>query len=321
MNASQQSGPVFWSSEALARMSEQMVSTSPTRPQDDASTSLQNATAALNVATLTDTLASNAAARTPMPNLATTSPPPMSIPPAPAVVAPAALPLSMPPVISFADGRFVYEPYPIVSLRQAIGPAVCDEMLAAWPPQHFFSYRRELGSRFSLSSDVNSTNCEWYIENTPLWRDLHYYVVSPVFIDNVLGTLAAGGIDTGYRSEQITSRFEFAMIGGDGGHAMPHTDPPGRVVTIEMFVAAADEWDPEWGGGVAMLKPTDIAKNYNVTNRPARFEEMTCLETFSYLPGGGVLIVKTFNSHRAIYPMTGPPQSLRRSLVITLDEV
>jgi hypothetical protein len=32
------------------------------------------------------------------------------------------------------------------------------------------------------------------------------------------------------------------------------------------------------------------------------------------------MVVKTFNAYRAIYPMTGPPQSLRRSLLITLDD-
>jgi hypothetical protein len=111
------------------------------------------------------------------------------------------------------------------------------------------------------------------------------------------------------------------MIGADGGHMMPHTDPPQRVLSIEIYIVREGEWEPTWGGGTAMLKPTDISQNYNFMNQAARFEEMTCLQTFPYLPGRGVVLMKTFNSHRAIYPMSGPAEAMRRCLTITLDNV
>ncbi|MCA9099519.1 MAG: hypothetical protein KDA63_00100 [Planctomycetales bacterium] len=299
-----QTGPVFWSSEALARMSQALDGTdlSP-------------------VSELGGRL--DASPRSAMPNLAT-PPLPHSLPPLPAVKA-TAIPGSEPSqairsLISLDGGRFVYEPYPIVSLPQMVDTATCREMLAQWPPQNFFANRRDFGSRYTLSEQANGTNFAWYVANTAPWSALHDVATSRAFVENVLATLAAGRIDTGLRAERLQVGFEFSMLAGNGGHMMPHTDPPGRMATIEIFIGEAGSWDPAWGGGLAMLKPTDIAGNYNVTNRPARFEEMTCLETFPCRPGSGVIVIKTFNSHRAVYPMTAPAQTMRRSIVITLDD-
>jgi hypothetical protein len=329
MDAQQQPGPVFWSSNALAQMS------SPEAPPQQMNAP-QMATGALDVTMPLTALPPTALpstamppavvptavlppTRTMMPNLAATSPPPMSIPPLPsatqAVIAEPAARL-----ISLDAGQFGYEPYPIIALEQMIDRRVCDEMLSQWPPQHFFRYRRELGSTYALSDESNGTNYEWYIANTPLWRDFHAHVTSPAFVQYVLDTLSGGQIVTGYRAEQLMPRLEFSMIAAEGGHVMPHTDPPQRVVTIEIYMVGQGEWDPAWGGGTAMLKPTDIKQNYNFMNEPARFEQMTCLQTFPYLSGHGVMLVKTFNSHRAIYPMTGPARTLRRCLTITLDD-
>ena len=92
MKANEQTGPIFWSSEALARMSNALSSSGPTRPHENASALLEGASATIDVTMPTGampnhTLAPSAAERAPMPNLATVSPPPMSIPPAPALTA------------------------------------------------------------------------------------------------------------------------------------------------------------------------------------------------------------------------------------------
>lgn len=310
MDVQQQTGPVFWSSDALAQMTPQAVLAQHMAPPS--STAMPNP---IPSASRPNGNARSATDRILMPKLAAASPPPMSIPPAPT-----ATPASPAKFISLADGRFSYEPYPIIGLGQTIDRGVQDEMLAQWPPQHFFKFRRELGSVYALSAESNGTNFEWYIENTPVWRDLHAHVTSSAFVQYVLDTLAAGQIVTGYRAQQLTSRFEFSMLAAEGGHVMPHTDPPQRVITIEIFLVGQNEWDPAWGGGTAILKPTDITQNYNFMNQPARFEQMTCLETFPYLSGDGVMLVKTFNSYRAIYPMTGRAPAVRRCLVITLDD-
>lgn len=343
MDAQQQTGPVFWSSNALVQMSplaEDTLPHDPTAALDAAmppslvmpsttampsTTVMPSTTAMPNGVPSADALRGAPPSRAPMPNLAATSPPPMSIPPAPTrTPAPPATPavVSAPAarLVSLADGQFSYEPYPIIGFGEMIDRGVYDEMLALWPPQHFFTYRRELGSVYTLSKESNGTNYEWFIENTPLWREFHAHVTSPTFVQYVLDTLAAGQIVTGYRAEQLTPGLDFSMIAAEGGHVMPHTDPPQRVVTIEIYMVGPGEWDPAWGGGTAMLKPTDIKQNYNFMNQPARFEQMTCLQTFPYLSGHGVMLLKTFNSHRAIYPMTGPAQTVRRCLTITLDD-
>lgn len=222
--------------------------------------------------------------------------------------------------LSLEQVQFAYEPYPIGVFGEAFPAAQYQELLAAWPPDHFFAYMPGLGEKYSLSEKNNPVNYEWFIGNTPIWQQLHQYLKSGPFIASVLKRLYAHRINLGYKPEDLTCRFEFSMMGAHGGHIKPHTDLQQKVITIVVFMARPGEWDTSYGGGTSVLKMKDPRRSFNLLSEMAEFDDVKCLHTFPYAANSGILFIKTFNSWHAVYPLTGPADLMRRSLTINIED-
>lgn len=224
------------------------------------------------------------------------------------------------PYFSLERMAMAYEPYPIGFFGEAFGEADYFELLHSWPPDHFFAYMPKLGEKYSLSERNNAVNYHWFIENTPPWARLHRYIKSAEFTGYLLKRLQDQHIALGYKPEQLTTRFEFSMMGAAGGHIRPHTDLPQKVCTLVVFMAHLDEWDASYGGGTSVVRRKDAERSFNQLSEMCAFDEVECLHTFPYAANCGVVFIKTFNSWHAVFPMTGPAHLMRRSLTINLED-
>lgn len=120
----------------------------------------------------------------------------------------------------------------------------------------------------------------------------------------------------------LRTRFEFSMLPADGGYLKPHTDGVTKLITLVYSMAEEDEWNPAWGGGTATLRPRDITRNFNFLNQMREFDEYDQLHSFAFVPNQCVVFVKTFNSHHAVYPMTGTGSGvMRRTLTVNIERV
>ena len=70
-----------------------------------------------------------------------------------------------------------------------------------------------------------------------------------------IGKLARGHLRS--TRGRLGARFEYSMLPVDGGHVLPHTDAPGKIVTIIVSILDDDEWDPAFGGGTDINRPVD----------------------------------------------------------------
>jgi hypothetical protein len=130
--------------------------------------------------------------------------------------------------------------------------------------------------------------------------------------------LARGRIDAGRPG--LSARFEFSMLPADGGSVIPHTDSPGKVITIVVSMITTENWDPRFGGGTDVNRPKDPRLYYNELNRQAGFDEMEVLETFPFEPNQAVVFVKTFNSWHSVRPMAGAgSKAMRKTLTINIE--
>lgn len=255
--------------------------------------------------------------------------------------------MSAPALLRLAGARFDYEPYPVLYSRPVFPEADYGELAAAWPRQNLFAFMPKLGSKYSLSEVNEPDNYVRFIRSTPCWRRLYEWVKDPAFVRDTLGVLAAGGVDLGLararvdtlhdllprwrraalglaraagrRRRRLRTRFEFSMMSAAGGHIMPHTDHPTKLVTIVLAMNAAGEWDPAWGGGTAIQKPRDPRESYNQLNRQVPFEACEVLREYPFEPNQAVVFVKTFNSLHAVYPMRGPALAMRKTLTINIE--
>ena len=111
------------------------------------------------------------------------------------------------------------------------------------------------------------------------------------------------------------------MLPADGGHVLPHTDSPGKIITIVVSMARPGEWDPSFGGGTDINRARDAKLKFNYVNRQAGFEDMEVLHTFEFRPNQAVVFIKTYNSWHSVRPMTvkGSPL-MRRTLTIVVEE-
>jgi hypothetical protein len=223
-------------------------------------------------------------------------------------------------------------------------PGLYEELVASYPPREMFDYLAKVGHKYSLSEKNNPRQYAAWIASHPRWREFHQSVKSREFIESVLAALKERGVDTGYKARVsagkrlgklarnlarghidagkpgLSARFEFSMLPADGGSVIPHTDSPGKVITLVVSMIADGEWEPAFGGGTDVNKPKDPRLYYNELNRQAGFDEMEVLETFPFDPNQVVVFVKTFNSWHSVRPMTGKGSTaMRKTLTINIE--
>jgi hypothetical protein len=217
-------------------------------------------------------------------------------------------------------------------------------MLSSYPDPERFAYLPEVGHKYSLSEKNNPKDYHEIVRSRPVWREFHKWVKSEAFIKGLMQALREHHIDLGYSKlptatqrlmklarnalrghldagrAPLSARFEFSMLPAAGGSVIPHTDSPGKIVTLVISMVDDDEWDPSYGGGTDVNRPKDVRLAYNELNRQAGFEDMEVLETFEFTPNQAVIFVKTFNSWHSVRPMTGNgSDAMRKTLTINVE--
>lgn len=246
----------------------------------------------------------------------------------------------------FDHAHFRYEPYPICAIPEVLDPGTYKALVESYPPIELFTTLPEVGNKYVLSEKYNGRAYRRFIASTPVWKELHDWIKSEAFIDAVDELLKRSGVDVGlkaYRASfpvrwkkllrdlfvhrrlprvhpQLYTRFEFSMLPSDGGCVIPHTDSPGKLITLVVSMVGEGEWDPSLGGGTDVNRPKDMRRSYNELNRNVAFEDVEVLHTFEFLPNQCVLFIKTFNSLHSVRPMAVPgPRRMRRTLTINIE--
>lgn len=246
-------------------------------------------------------------------------------------------------MLSLETLELEYEPFPIGLARAVIAPDVYAEMVRTFPDVADFRFRESKGNKFALSQQHHRMAYYRHIRQHAVWREFYDYIKSRQFIDSTLAKLQDRSIDLGvarksvgermkarFRSlkkgapmphfPHLSARFEFSAMPVMGGSIRPHTDNPNKTVVLVLAILEEGEWNPEYGGGTAIVRPKDRTKIYNVMNHYLDFGEVDVMQTFPFQPNQCVVFVQTFNSWHAVCPMTGDdPGKLRRTLTINIE--
>lgn len=247
---------------------------------------------------------------------------------------------------SYDQLQFQYEPFPIGLAKPIMEDSIYQELIEQYPPVEIFKSLPKIGSKFSLSERYHSKEYQNFIESNPVWREFHRWIKSDAFINEIMDVLRKHHIDLGYglpppsaakrvrkfikslsrgqipASTKLQSRFEFSMLPAAGGHVLPHSDAPAKIVTLIVSMVREGEWDPAFGGGTDVNRPKSDLLSFNQLNRNASFEDMEVLNTFDFTPNQAVIFIKTFNSWHSVRPMTGMNSTaMRKTLTINIEEV
>jgi hypothetical protein len=248
-------------------------------------------------------------------------------------------------LLKFEQSTFRYEPFPIGVTRPVFEPDVYEELLDNWPAQELFAFMPKLGKKYSLSELNEPGNYHQFIQDSPLWRTFHREIKSTEFVRSVLRLLARQHIELGISEgvevnsqkrrwfastnwaqkvlqkdvQALKTRFEFSMLPADGGHIKPHTDSPGKIITLVLSMVRAGEWEASWGGGTTVLRAKEARQNFNYLNRQLEFHETDVLDTYEFEPNQCVVFIKTFNSLHAVSPLTGSSDQMRKTLTINIE--
>ena len=247
-------------------------------------------------------------------------------------------------VFRYDSLQFRYEPFPIGLARPLMDEAHYREMLRSYPETERFAYLPEVGHKYSLSEKNNAAAYHEIVRSRPVWREFHQWLKSANFIKGLMQVLREHHIDLGYSKlptpstrlikfarnalrghldagrAPLSARFEFSMLPAAGGSVIPHTNSPGKIVTLVVSMVGDDEWDPAFGGGTDVNRPKDVRLAYNELNRQAGFEDMEVLDTFEFTPNQGVIFVKTFNSWHSVRPMRDNGSgAMRKTLTINIE--
>jgi hypothetical protein len=251
--------------------------------------------------------------------------------------------------LNFQNFIFDYEPYPVAVAREFVEPEMYREMVNNFPPGEIFgTFNDGKSHKKSLSELYRPDDYHRFVRATPVYREFYGYIKSREFIRDVLECFERNSIHLGLSETKITSsslplkgaffnklekvarrlrrkkglraRFEFSALPSDGGSIRPHTDAPGKLITLVLSVVPPGEWNPAWKGGTEILRPKDIRKSYNFMNHYLDFDECETLKTFEYVPNQCVLFLKTFNSLHCVAPIQNPGGGLyRKTLTINIE--
>ena len=170
------------------------------------------------------------------------------------------------------------------------------DLLRHWPATSLFEFKPVLGNKYSLSEVNNPDNYRRFIAETPCWHVLHARIKSPAFVHYVIDLLKRHSLDMGLQGSKVEdqrstgrriaaalryaagrfprkslrSRFEFSMMTADGGNILPHTDSPGKLITLVLSMVGAGEWNDAWGGGTTVLKPIDRSRSSTFSTTSCR---------------------------------------------------
>jgi hypothetical protein len=248
-------------------------------------------------------------------------------------------------LLRLSNLRMDYEPYPVGTISPAFEPGLYRELLSAFPPLDLFKFSPAHGNKYSLSEKNHPRRYRDFVSRHRVWREFHRYVKSDEFIHSVIDALRDRKVDLGIRRRSqllaarwlvlarhvvrgqlpvsrppIRSRFEFSALPANAGYVVPHTDSPGKLITLVATMTDDREWDARWGGGTDILKPKDPSDSYNYFNRQVSHEQCEVLRTVAFLPNQAMLFIKTFNSLHGVRPMNGPETALRRTLTINIEQ-
>jgi hypothetical protein len=245
---------------------------------------------------------------------------------------------------SYDQLSFCYEPFPIGLARPLMEPESYRELVESYPPIERFKYIPKLGKKYSLSERFNPREYRELIRSHPVWREFHSWIKSDAFVAGVLEALRERGIDVGYevgtsasqralrllkdilrrrtttRRARLRARFEFSMLPADGGHILPHTDAPSKIITLIVSMLGDGDWDAAYGGATDVDRMKDASRSFNWINFQGRFEDVEVVDSYPFMPNQAVIFVKTFNSWHSVRPMQGVgSQAMRRTLTINIE--
>ncbi len=256
------------------------------------------------------------------------------------------------PAIAFdyRKAQFRYDPFPIGLITPVLQHSVYEQLVNTFPNISLFKKMSYLGNKnsikYSLAEMNNGDNYFAYLDSNPIWKNFYNYIKSPAFLYRTLEMLSANKIELGFiRPDQdaeakplikklkeaiamkqrghklpLKTRFEFSVLPADGGQLQPHTDSPGKVITLVISMASSGDWNPAFGGSTDILKPKDLTRNFNYMNTYLDFDEVEKIDSYAFLPNQAIVFIKTFNSWHSVGPMTGTgSELLRRTLTINIE--
>lgn len=246
-------------------------------------------------------------------------------------------------MFSYAQAKFDYEPYPICLIEGVLPDTDYRALAASYPPIEIFEHMPKLGDKYSLSERNNPKGYRDFIARHPQWGRVHDYIKSEGFVHDVMSLLKEHNVDLGFgkfavrrasgkvraslssrlmQRSELSARFEFSIMGGQGGHIRPHTDEQKKVVTLVVSMTSPGEWDNAWGGGTQVCMPKDRTLLYNQINRYLEFDQVDVLKNFPFNPNQCILFIKTYNSWHQVTPIAAPPGApLRKTLTINIEQL
>jgi hypothetical protein len=245
-------------------------------------------------------------------------------------------------MLRYGRVAFNYEPYPIGLISEVFDSGLYERLCETYPDKSVFQHMPNLGNKYSLSEVNHPSRYRSFLKSSSDWRAFYDYIKSKEFIQATLGMLETNNIKLPLRRLKITSRsgnrsrssilgrlfgwtelsarFEFSMMGGDGGYIKPHTDMPRKLVTFVFSMIQPGEWNQSWGGSTDVVWPKDPRNLYNEGNKYFNFDQVNTLKKMDFNPNQAVIFVKTWNSWHAVSPLHAPSgENLRKTLTVNIE--
>jgi len=259
-------------------------------------------------------------------------------------------------MLNLGNFDYDYRPFPIGVARPILDAGLYEQLADTFPdPSEFPAFRKDERGRitkFSLSARTHRRWLTRFLKENPPWMSLYSYLYSVRFLNDLLGHLEERGLrvtrkrpggatywismmapwlarsglpglerlafSAPRRFGSLGTKLEFSALPGNAGGFVPHTDSPGKIITLVLAFPRIGEWQMEYGGGTSIVEPLDDRHYYNYYNRSLRFDEVRVRRVVAYQPNQAMLFIKTFNSWHAVMPTSGADHLWRKTVTVNV---
>jgi hypothetical protein len=222
--------------------------------------------------------------------------------------------------------KIYYDPFPFGYIQDFFDFEKFMELSASFPSHDCLMQRSDLGNKMVLNEHRNTSDMRNFLLRSDFWRGLYLEIKSPGFAKKLLGMFSEAGIRLGVDHLPIESpnlleqnyipspdvardkgrarlevRVEFFRQSMPGGHHLPHTDRPGKLLTLLIGVND-NAWPTPEIGCLSICRPRQLVQYYNYSNKYLDFDDVDEIQTLAHQPNCANFLVKTHNSLHAVFP-------------------
>lgn len=209
----------------------------------------------------------------------------------------------------------ISEPFNLIVFDQFLDKEVYNQIKLNFPKTDY-ELMKGNNLKFQIHSHSKSDRNNIFdkvINEKVILRDFYTYLQTKKFYDTI-----SEFFPILHNAKIKHTNLEFSYLPANGGHILPHTDTPKKLITIVIYFPF--DWNKEWGGEFCahshLNKKIEDFTNLSMGN--IQYKDLNDIYCPEFIDNRGVIMQRSNKSIHSVKKIKGPEGIFRTSLTINI---